>query len=1246
MPQVRWGAVGAVAVLALAGVTEQAGASKMPARQRGMSERQIERVARNAHLRVIVVLKAQHHGKLATAASVKARAAAQRRERAPVIARISGAGGAVTRQYTTLDGFVATVSPATQAALQADPSVAAVIPDSTVSVPATGSGQVGANPMSPVSPNPGNPSTPYTTVCPSDPAKPLLEPEALQTMHVAYTDPTVPQAQSLATGKGVKVAFFGEGIDVNNPDFIRADGSHVITDYKDFSGAGPDAASPGAEAFGDASSIAAQGRQVYDLSTYVNPAHPLPAGCNITVRGVAPDASLIAMKVFSTGGAQLSVIVQALDYAVTVDHADILSESIGGTKLPEYAADVLRDFNDAAVAAGVTVSTSAGDAGANAPAGGQSDDDKVIANGATTTHREIAQTTATGYQFAQGTYLSDNISPIGNAGFSQNAQIVDVVSPGDGGWALCTPNPALYTRCVDLKGAPASLLMFSGTSESAPLTAGTAALIIEAYRNAHGGQTPSPATVKNILQSTANDLGAPAVEQGAGEVDALKAVQEATSIDGGTPTGHGLRVSPAKLNFTGKVGSQAGQTVTVTNTGATEQVIAAHARALTDTLSDQRQDVTIAATPTFVDGAGGARPYVTTTFTVPQGADRLVADAAWAGGTSRVGMALIDPVGSYATYSLPQGNGDHGQVDVRKPTAGTWTALVYLRDGTNPGTVHLEFSSQHYQDVDQVSPLSLTLAPGHSGDFHVNVGFDQAGDGAHDLVISNTTDGEQSIVPIVLRGLVPIDPQNGGTFTGTLVGGNGRETRAEEQTFAFDVPEHRKNLTVKLAFNSPGTEVIGTLVDPNGNSPGSADSGFLSVNSSTTVLYPGLVASATDPVPGRWKFVVTVRSPVGGTVLTGPFTGTISFAPRPITATGIPDGGTLPAGQPVTAILTITNDGPNAEEMFIDPRTNDMGTFALSAVTAASFTINGGSEGFGVPTHTDSVLGVASSSKPIVFEMQHSVLGGGDPSVTGVNTGNAGAGSYAAPDVGNGEWVVIPSLKGPFTAPTTATATAGMSVHTRGFDLNVQAPTGKIGWGWIDFSEPFDPLGIAPGQTGTIPVTFTPEGAPGTTVTGVLYVEDFNRKIYTANEQIGIPYRYTIAGDGTSGPDSTSVQDNTSVHGTVPSILSLKLGDNGQVSLGTFTPGSDTTYKASTTADVTTTTGDATLAASVAGNLANGAFKLADPLGVALSKSTWDGPATHDLVAIDLAQHIGATEKLRSGSYSTVVTFTLSTTEP
>ncbi len=239
MPRVPRVVTPALVVLALAGVTAQAGAKAPPSFHKGLSPGKVQRAARAASKRVIVVLKSQQRGKLATASDVKARAAAQARQRRPLFAKISDAGGDVTRQYTTLNGFAATVSDGTQQALAADPSVAAVIPDAPVSLTQPADYPTTAG----LTPSPGNPSTPLTTICPSDPSKPLLEGEYLQTMHVAYNDPTIPQAASLATGKGVRVAFFADGVDVNNPDFIRPDGSHVFIDYRDFTGDGPNAPS-------------------------------------------------------------------------------------------------------------------------------------------------------------------------------------------------------------------------------------------------------------------------------------------------------------------------------------------------------------------------------------------------------------------------------------------------------------------------------------------------------------------------------------------------------------------------------------------------------------------------------------------------------------------------------------------------------------------------------------------------------------------------------------------------------------------------------------------------------------------------------------------------------------------------------------------------------------------------------------------------------------------------------------------
>jgi hypothetical protein len=112
----------------------------------------------------------------------------------------------------------------------------------------------------------------------------------------------------------------------------------------------------------------------------------------------------------------------------------------------------------------------------------------------------------------------------------------------------------------------------------------------------------------------------------------------------------------------------------------------------------------------------------------------------------------------------------------------------------------------------------------------------------------------------------------------------------------------------------------------------------------------------------------------------------------------------------------------------------------------------------------------------------------------------------------------------------------------------------------------------------------------------------------------------------------------------VPATLSLTLG--APASFGAFTPGVDRTYDASTTATVTSTAGNAALTVSGPMHLANGAFTLPDPLQVDATPSSWSGPVSNDPVAIAFHQHIGATDPLRTGAYTTTLTFTLSTTAP
>jgi len=105
-----------------------------------------------------------------------------------------------------VNGFGATIPAAEVERLAADPRVRAVVPDRAVR--ARRSDRAGtANPGAAAAPPP---------ICPTDPARPSLEPEALALTRATH-------AQGLATGKGVKVGFVAGGLEVDNPDLLRAD---------------------------------------------------------------------------------------------------------------------------------------------------------------------------------------------------------------------------------------------------------------------------------------------------------------------------------------------------------------------------------------------------------------------------------------------------------------------------------------------------------------------------------------------------------------------------------------------------------------------------------------------------------------------------------------------------------------------------------------------------------------------------------------------------------------------------------------------------------------------------------------------------------------------------------------------------------------------------------------------------------------------------------------------------------------
>ena len=87
------------------------------------------------------------------------------------------------------------------------------------------------------------------------------------------------------------------------------------------------------------------------------------------------------------------------------------------------------------------------------------------------------------------------------ADISEVCNTVDLVAPGDLNWSLCSSDIALFAECANENGEPSPITLFGGTSEAAPLTAGAAADVIQAYASTHNGNDPTPASVKQILMS-------------------------------------------------------------------------------------------------------------------------------------------------------------------------------------------------------------------------------------------------------------------------------------------------------------------------------------------------------------------------------------------------------------------------------------------------------------------------------------------------------------------------------------------------------------------------------------------------------------------------------------------------------------------------------------------------------------------------------------------------------------------------
>lgn len=294
------------------------------------------------------------------------------------------------------------------------------------------------------------------------------------------------------TGKGMRIAILDSGIDYEHPDLGGCFGPGCrVAAGRDFVN-------------GDANPMDDNGHGTHVAGI---------AAANGVVKGVAPQATLLAYKVCDAGGGcWTSHVIAGLETAsdpdgkpATDDAADVANLSLGSAYgRPD---DILSQTVNNAVAAGMVVAVAAGNDYAHHTIGSPGGAQDAITVAASDREDHITDFSSRGP--IMGRY--DIVKP-------------DVTAPG----YLILSTASSDGQLSD----PSGYIRLSGTSMATPHVAGAAALLRQMHPNW------SPAAVKSALMANAIDLEDTIFSQGAGRIDVLAAAQEGVV---GTPSvGFGL----------------------------------------------------------------------------------------------------------------------------------------------------------------------------------------------------------------------------------------------------------------------------------------------------------------------------------------------------------------------------------------------------------------------------------------------------------------------------------------------------------------------------------------------------------------------------------------------------------------------------------------------------------------------------------------------------------------------------------
>lgn len=270
------------------------------------------------------------------------------------------------------------------------------------------------------------------------------------------------------------------------------------------------------------------------------------AAGNGLYKGVAPDAKIMAYKVLASYGTGLTTgIIKAIQAATDPnkdgnpsDHVDVISMSLGAYGNPD---DDLSLAVDNASAVGVVSTAAAGNSGPSA---------STILSPGTARSAITVAAACKSTQVGTNSYCSQPIASFSSRGpliwNSVNIQKPDISAPGvlicAARWDSAFSGSPI---CSDEKH-----IRISGTSMATPHVAGAVALVRQAY------PTYTPAQIKQLLKSTARNLGVSADLQGTGMIDVKAAIPIAPKINI-TPYLWTLTSDPTKKS------SESSQTFTV-----------------------------------------------------------------------------------------------------------------------------------------------------------------------------------------------------------------------------------------------------------------------------------------------------------------------------------------------------------------------------------------------------------------------------------------------------------------------------------------------------------------------------------------------------------------------------------------------------------------------------------------------------------------------------------------------------------